>query len=152
MAADADRHLLFGLLALQVGLIDQGSLVAAFQAWTRDKSRGLADHLADRGALDAEQRGLLEALAAQHLKKHGGDPEKSLAALNADKSTRESLARLNDPDIGTTLDRVGIGSDSTKLDDADGTASFSYGSATSEGRRFKVLRPHAHGNLGAVFV
>ena len=37
--AAADRHLLFGLLALQNGLIDQGQLVAAFQAWTRDKAR-----------------------------------------------------------------------------------------------------------------
>jgi eukaryotic-like serine/threonine-protein kinase len=36
MSAAADRHLLFGLLALQNGLIDQGQLVAAFQAWTRD--------------------------------------------------------------------------------------------------------------------
>jgi eukaryotic-like serine/threonine-protein kinase len=38
MTAAADRHLLFGLLALQNGLIDQGQLVAAFQAWTRDSS------------------------------------------------------------------------------------------------------------------
>jgi len=45
MAADADRHLLFGLLSLQVGLIDQAQLVAAFHAWTRDKARPLADHL-----------------------------------------------------------------------------------------------------------
>ena len=37
MAADADRHLLFGLIALQVGLIDQAQLVAAFQAWVRDR-------------------------------------------------------------------------------------------------------------------
>jgi hypothetical protein len=36
MSAAADRHLLFGSLALQNGLIDQGQLVAAFQAWTRD--------------------------------------------------------------------------------------------------------------------
>ena len=37
MAATTDRHLLFGLIALQVGLIDQAQLVAAFQAWARDK-------------------------------------------------------------------------------------------------------------------
>jgi hypothetical protein len=36
---DASRDLLFGLLALQNGLIDQGQLVAAFQAWTRDRAR-----------------------------------------------------------------------------------------------------------------
>ena len=51
MTAAADRHLLFGLLALQNGLIDQVQLVAAFQAWTRDKARSLADHLEARGDL-----------------------------------------------------------------------------------------------------
>ena len=55
-ALAADRDLLFGLLALQNGLIDQVQLVAAFQAWTRDKARPLADHLVARGDLDAEQR------------------------------------------------------------------------------------------------
>ncbi len=44
-AVAAERELLFGLLALQVGLIDQAKLVAAFQAWTLDKARGLAEHL-----------------------------------------------------------------------------------------------------------
>jgi hypothetical protein len=41
MAQDADRTLLFGLLALHNGLIDQIQLVAAFQAWTRRKVRPL---------------------------------------------------------------------------------------------------------------
>jgi hypothetical protein len=61
-------------------LIDQAQLVAAFHAWTRDKARPLAEHLGVLGHLDGEQRELVEALAAQYLKKHGGDPEKSLAA------------------------------------------------------------------------
>ena len=67
MTAAADRHLLFGLLALQNGLIDQGQLVAAFQAWTRDKARSLADHLEARGDLTAPKRAVLEALAAVHV-------------------------------------------------------------------------------------
>lgn len=45
MTAAADRQLLFGLLALQNGLINQGQLVAAFQAWTLDKVKSLADQL-----------------------------------------------------------------------------------------------------------
>ena len=53
---DTSGHLLFGLLALQNGLIDQGALVAAFQAWTRDKARSLADQLVARGDLDADAR------------------------------------------------------------------------------------------------
>src|SRR5262249_17856096 len=79
-ALAADRDLLFGLLALQNGLINQGQLVAAFQAWTLDKSRNLADHLEARGDLTAAKRALLESLAAVHLEAHGGDAEKSLAA------------------------------------------------------------------------
>ena len=64
MTAAADRHLLFGLLALQNGLIDQVQLVAAFQAWTRDKARSLADQLVARGDLDADARAGLEAIVA----------------------------------------------------------------------------------------
>jgi serine/threonine-protein kinase len=36
--------------------------------------------------------------------------------------------------------------------DADRTATFSIGSSTSDGQRFRLLRPHARGGLGAVFV
>jgi hypothetical protein len=36
MAADADRNLLFGLLALQNGLIDQDQLVGAFRVERRN--------------------------------------------------------------------------------------------------------------------
>src|SRR5262249_4852358 len=36
--------------------------------------------------------------------------------------------------------------------DPDRTASYSVGAATSDGQRFRVLRPHARGGLGAVFV
>src|SRR5262249_56104036 len=90
--AAADRDLLFGLLALQNGLIDQVQLVAAFQAWTRAKARPLADHLVDRGDLDADQRAAVEAMVALHLKKHGGDAERSLASLATRLSAPHPLA------------------------------------------------------------
>src|SRR3954449_615490 len=147
----ADRDLLFGLLALQNGLINQGQLVAAFQAWTLDKARALADHLVGRGDLDADDRSAVEALVARHLKKHGGDVERSLAAIPAGRSTRESLARIGDPDVGGTLAHLGSAS-TQHTEDADRTASYAVGEATSDGRRFRVLRPHAQGGLGAVFV
>ncbi len=148
----ASRDLLFGLLALQNGLIDQVQLVAAFQARTRDKEHDLADHLVARGDLDAEQRAGVEAMVALHLKKHGGDTGRSLAAIPAGLSTRESLARINDPVIHATMTRVGSASDASDGAAADRTATYSVGSATGDGRRFRILRPHARGGLGAVFV
>jgi serine/threonine-protein kinase len=147
-AIAADRDLNFGLLALQNGLIGQVQLVAAFQAWTLDKARPLADHLAARGDLDLDQRAGVEAMVRLHLKKHGGDAEKSLAAIPAGRSTRESLAALGDPQVDQTLTQLGSGSDA----DADRTASYAVGTASADGRRFRVLRPHARGGLGAVFV
>jgi serine/threonine protein kinase len=144
----ADHHHLFGLLALQNGLIDQVQLVAAFQAWTRDKARPLADHLVARGDLDPDQRAGVEAMVGWHLKKHGGDAARSLAAIPAGRFTRESLAALGDPAIEHSLTQVASGSDG----DADRAATFAVGTATADGQRFRVLRPHSRGGLGAVFV
>ena len=152
MTADAGRHLLFGLLALQNGIIGQVQLVAAFQAWTLDKSRSLADHLESRGDLDADDRGAVEALLARHLKRNGGDVEKSLAAVPSAKSTRANLAGLGDPDVEASLCHLGPSHVSTENADADRTTDYSVGTATSDGQRFRVLRPHARGGLGEVFV
>src|SRR5262249_59013714 len=87
------------------GLIDQGGLVAAFQAGTRDKSRSLADQLVARGDLDADACAGLEAIVALHVKKHG-DVEHSLAAVPANRFTRASLAALGEPEIEASLARV----------------------------------------------
>jgi serine/threonine-protein kinase len=149
MSAAADRNLLFGLLALQNGLIDQGQLVAAFQAWTCDRARPLAEHLAGRGDLDPDQRAGVEAMVGLHLKKHGGDAGKSLAAVPVGGSTRAELAALGDPQIDATLQLVASGSTEH---DADRTASYAVGTVTSDGQRFRIVRPHARGGLGAVFV
>jgi hypothetical protein len=53
--ADTNRDLLFGLMALQNGMIDQARLAAAFRGWTRDKGRSITDQLVGRGDLDAER-------------------------------------------------------------------------------------------------
>jgi tetratricopeptide (TPR) repeat protein len=156
MASPADRHLLFGLLALQNGLINQGRLVSAFQAWTLDKSRSLADHLEAGGDLTGAKRAALEVLANAHLDCHGGDVEKSLAAMPANRSARASLAALGEPEIEATLARVALSKNSpvTEVDalDPERTCSIAVGAATSQGQRFHILRPHASGGLGAVFV
>jgi len=156
-AVNADRNLLFGLLALQTGMINQGQLVAAFQAWTLDKMRSLADHLEARGDLTSGKRAVLEALAAVHLEANGGDAEQSLAAVPSSRSARASLAGLGEPDIEATLARItrnknGQVTGADDDDDAGRTATYSVGTATSDGQRFRILRPYARGGLGAVFV
>jgi eukaryotic-like serine/threonine-protein kinase len=144
---ETPRDLLFGLLALQNGLIDQDQLVAAFSAWSRAKGKTLAEILLERGSIDAESRALLAAMAEKQLKLHGGDTEKSLASIAAGPSTVEMLAALGDADLTASVAFVGSHTPSP-----DATATMSIGTTTSDGQRFRVLRPHAQGGLGAVFV
>src|SRR5262245_56384690 len=154
-AVAAGRELLFGLLALQNGLINQAQLLAAFQAWTLERSKGLADHLVALGHLAPARRPVVEAIAALHLEAHGGDVEKILAAVPASRSARASLAGLGEPDIEATLARVAPGANGQATeadDDPDRTGGFAVGESTVEGQRFRILRPHARGGLGEVFV
>jgi serine/threonine-protein kinase len=150
--ADADRNLLFGLLALQNGLINQGQLVAAFQAWTLDKGRFLAEHLVARGDVDVDDCLAVEALVNRHLKKHGGQVRKSLAAVNTGRSTRDDLAKIGDSEIEATLGYVGPALGLTANCEADRTESPVSGGSTTNFQRFRPLRPHARGGLGAIFV
>jgi tetratricopeptide (TPR) repeat protein/tRNA A-37 threonylcarbamoyl transferase component Bud32 len=146
---DEPRDLLFGLLALQNALVSRDQLVLAFACWNAAPGKPLAVLLAEQGALRPEHRPLLDALVEAHLKLHGGDPERSLAALDVNRSTRESLAAAG-PDVEATL--AGVGSGSTEGGDADRTDSYAAGTPTADGQRFRALRPHASGGLGAVFV
>ena len=149
---DPLRDLLFGLLALQTGLITQAQLVAAFHAWTQARDRPMAGILAEQGALSAPCVTLVEGLVIEHLRRHGNDPERSLAAIGVGRSTRECLAQIGNPDLDASLAQVGSGSTEHDGEDPDCTATYSVGTATSDGQRFRVLRPHAKGGLGAIFV
>jgi serine/threonine-protein kinase len=145
------RDLLFGLLALQTGLINQAQLVAAFHAWTQATDRPMGEILAEQAALSAPCVTLVEGLVLEHLRRHGNDPEQSLAAIDVGRSTRECLAQIGDPQLDASLARAGAGS-TDRDGDPDRTATYSVGMAPPDGQRFRILRPHAQGGLGAVFV
>src|SRR4051812_34360397 len=70
--SDADRNLLFGLLALQNNFIDHATLIGGIKEWIADKGRPLGRILGDRGAVSGPRLALLEALVEEHVKLHGG--------------------------------------------------------------------------------
>ena len=90
---DPARDLLFGLLALQTGLINQAQLVAAFHAWTQARERPMAEILAEQGAISSPCLTLVEGLVIEHLRRHGNDLERSEAhrTLSAWKRSMASL-------------------------------------------------------------
>jgi hypothetical protein len=144
-----DRNLLLGLLALQLNFVDRPQLVAAFDNWTADKTQPLGKILVDQGALDVDEHALLEALAAKHVERHDDDPQKSLADLTPVGSARDDLQRLPDLDLQASLARVSV---ARADDELPSTLSHTAGTPTSAGTRFRILRPHAHGGLGEVYV
>ena len=142
---------MFGLNALQKNFINRDTLVAAFTEWVTDKSRDLGRILLDRSTVDAETHALVEALASKHLKLHGGDIEESLAALSALSSVRTDLERVADPELQTCLTCIPR-TDERADPDATGPHARAAGSSTAAGVRFRILRLHRTGGLGAVYV
>src|SRR6185312_2499723 len=119
----------------------------------------LAEILVEQGALDSAHRSLLENLAELVLSRNDGDPEKSIAAFGKTGSTLgEVRDPLSDFDWKLTGDPTVVQCEpvSEALDPLEGDGESAtvrtVGAATSNGQRFRVLRLHAKGGLGAVFV
>lgn len=144
----ADRNLLFGILALQNNFISRESLLAAFTEWIVNKHRPLGEILCEQGKLTPSQNDLLRALAEEHIKQHGNDPEQSLAAVSPVGAIQEELRKLGDRQL---LDKLPLLSASAMTDSFSKVFAMSS-DATPSGSRFRVLRPHAKGGLGEVFV
>jgi hypothetical protein len=146
---NADRNLLFGILAFQNNFIDRQALLAAFDRWTTDKNKSLGQILLEQGAITPDDHALLNALLGRHVEMHGNDAEKSLAAVTPVGSIRDELKRLADTDVEASLAHVSMAPVARTF---DATLTWAAGSPTLAGARFRVLRSHAKGGLGEVFV
>src|SRR5579862_5179938 len=143
--SQVDRNLLFGILALQMDFITRDALIAAMNAWVLEKAKPLGQILAEQGALAADAHQLLEAMVRKHLQVHGNDPRQSLAALGPADALCGELTRIADPDVQASLGHV-----------AHDLAEQTTLPPTTENRtgaeRYEILRPHAWGGLGEVYV
>jgi serine/threonine-protein kinase len=164
---ESERNLLFGILALQNGLIDQPDLIAAFQRWSTERVRPMSQILVERGALTDGDRAMLEGLVRRHVEKQLCEPEPAPAviappvalaemqhAASSDRDLEESPPHSpsggnGDPSRAAEFTR-GVGHDREPEESMDW--SFSLGQSTAEGGRFRLLRHHARGGIGVVFV
>jgi tRNA A-37 threonylcarbamoyl transferase component Bud32 len=142
---DTDRNLLFAVLALQNGFIDQPDLIAAFHDWSADRSRTLGHVLLDRRALSAEDHALVGVLLRKHLERHGGDAHASLAAA-ADGNTRDVLRRSELPEVRATLSTLPPAAGYVLIE------TLAPPSGQAPRSRYTLTRLHAEGGLGKVWV
>src|SRR5688500_6409108 len=92
---------------------------------------------------------MLEELVEEHIRQHDGDTQKSLASISSAISLRKTLEQIGDPDLTASLNYLETVT-SARFDPQATTAAA--GSYTLDGLRFRILRPHAKGGLGEVFV
>jgi WD40 repeat protein len=149
MNQSPDRNMLVGILAVQMDFINRDQLLSAMNAWTLRKSTPLEDILLDLKALTPDTAKLLQALVAKHLELHRNDAQRSLQAVSSIGSLRGDLQALADHDIDATLTAVaGL---STSKQDSLSTLPYQP-SFEDTSKRFRVIRPHARGGLGEVFL
>jgi serine/threonine-protein kinase len=149
-SVDVDQNLLFGVLALQLDFISREALIAATSAWVLDKRRPLAQILVDHGALSVACRAMLEPMVSEHVKAHGDDASKSLGAVSSIGSVYSDLAQLADTQLQASLRCIPVARHCDP--DPYATQAPSVGTPTSAGARFRILRPHARGGLGEIYI
>jgi tetratricopeptide (TPR) repeat protein/tRNA A-37 threonylcarbamoyl transferase component Bud32 len=140
---DADRNLLFGVLALQADLISPAQFAEACSTWAARKTEPLAELLLERRWLTPADKADVERLLDRKLKKHAGDVRASLAEVMAGP-IGESLAGTGEPAVRASL--AGL---------LPGVAPvlISTGDFVPESRdRYTLSRLHATGGLGRVWL
>jgi serine/threonine-protein kinase len=140
---DTDRNLLFGVLALQADVVTPSQFIEACILWASRKDATLAELMAQRGWLTADDKSHVEYLLKRKLQKHAGDARAGLAAVMPGE-VREALASLGDADIQHSLDGFEATSNGTAIQ----TTAFQ-----PEGRgRYTLLNLHAKGGMGKVWL
>jgi serine/threonine-protein kinase len=154
--ANADRNLLFGVLALQMDFVSREALIAAVSVWELDRSKPFDQVLVEQQAIAPADQALLEPLIRRHLERHGGERDETLSvAVLASWVPAGSETRTGtDPELEACLTVLaGSRTAGTTWPGTTGRAApAAIGTPTSSGLRFRILRSLAQGGLGEVFV
>jgi hypothetical protein len=95
---DTDRNLLFGVLAVNVGLIDAQRFTQACADWATRKEVALGDILVERGWITPEEHEHIRWLLERDLAKHQGNARLGLGAA-AGVVVLEAMLRVPDDEV-----------------------------------------------------
>jgi eukaryotic-like serine/threonine-protein kinase len=163
--SSADRNLLYGVMALQLGFITKEALIAAMVAWVSARWKPLDQILIEQGALSPDNQLRIEQVVRHFIDKQD-DPEKCPTAFDADllDPIRDRLRLIGDAELLDTVANPDTPSPPEPQADMEGTTAWAGGSpdgATApaispipapKAARFRIIRPHAKGGLGEVYL
>ncbi|MEI8373645.1 MAG: serine/threonine-protein kinase [Planctomycetota bacterium] len=144
MSAVIDRDLLLGILTNELGIVDRDHLVAAMNTWKDRREKPLADVLLEAGRLNAEQRAWLLRAVDRQLQRHGG-AQAGPSSLWVQNAVDELIKAGASPDLAAGLTTLVLPLPSL-------SAGERVGSSTVRTDRYEILRHHASGGLGEVFL
>lgn len=140
----ADRNLLFGILALQLNFVTRDQLVEGMNKWVLDKTKTLGELFVAAKAIELDHFKLLDALVDKHIEKHSGDAQKSIQKLSSiDPYATQQLRAIEDSELAATVIHL--------TDDPNATVVPKI-TPQRTSSRFRIIRPHARGGLGEVFL
>jgi serine/threonine protein kinase/Tfp pilus assembly protein PilF len=137
------RGLLFLVLCWQSGLLSEEKLTDILNAWLADRVSSLQDISVRQNAITAEQLALLEPMVKAHIDLYGGLTSEALGALSSvPPAVRNSVNSITDQELHDSLCIIGTIS----------ARRTGISVAPSQANRFRILRKHASGGLGDVFI
>ena len=150
------RNLILGLLGLQLNLLTEDVLIEMLRRCEHGAEKSLHSLLIADHTLDRETADLLLALAGKHLQLNQGSIEQSLACLSSHDSFFSKLSALSIKPLDDMLQHVSaqrrgnvqnviratVPGDSIEQENASRSAKS----------RFRIIRSHAKGGLGEVFL
>lgn len=163
-SSDADRDLLFCVLAVRMGVISPQSLVTVTSEWVKNKTMSLPQVLLDQKLLDDDSHRLLVQLVDKHLQAHSHDPNLT-SGESLDDSVREHPSKREDcvdagqrrvaeaptqgPNQANHTVNKGGDPNATRVS-SEISPEPQRRTLSADGKRFRVIRPHAKGGLGQV--
>ncbi|RUL87584.1 serine/threonine-protein kinase [Tautonia sociabilis] len=140
LAPQSDANVLYGLMALQLGMISQGDLAGALAEWASTRARGLDAILLERGLIPPQTHALLEPLVLGR----ASSGVEAFAGSEAEPPGNGRWRTMAVETIGGTEPVFG------PLPTA--SHPLSRGGHLSGRGRFRILRPHNEGGLGIISV
>jgi WD40 repeat protein/serine/threonine protein kinase len=148
--AHADRDLLLGMFALKRGLIDHVQLMEAFEVWNACEDRSMAEILVERGGLEESE----VSLVLSQLDDGERQQKPSRGIGRSGNPECDNSVRAADPGRSATVAYFGTDPGGEQHEDAPITSGSARGpdEPVDSGERYRIIRPHARGGLGEVFL
>lgn len=146
----SDRNLLLGFLIIEMRLVSSELVYENWRRSVQEPHRSLCEILIEEGLLAEERRIPLDALVDKHLRDLAKHEQHGRTVADRHDATHDDPHPTHDPH--QTLDHVPTnaaeqtGAYSPQMSNAHALA------PTVRESRYRILRPHARGGLGEVFV